>query len=272
MRTLLSASVAALLAVPAAAEPGGPLEVVARVRTPPLAEPVLDLAMADDETIVVLSAQAVALYRWGRDGLTLDSRQLLPGPASPVRAPGGILTPLDDSRAFWALTSGASAAALYRIEGRQLLANSEAGALPWSGSPEGLRFRPGTNLIEGRIASLGPGPFLALEPGVAVEIDGGLRVSGEASEEAALRVGSSLARLGEGLLAASSAEPPGSEDALLLIEATAQGWRVARTLPVEGAIRALAARPRDRTCRLVAAVEEPGRPSHLLILDLAPNP
>lgn len=269
MLTLLPAFFAALLA---ADDASGSPDVVARVRTPALGERVLDLALADDETIVVLSAEAVALYRWGRDGLTLDSRQLLPGPASRVRAPGGILTPIDESGAFWALTSSASAAALYRIEGRQLKPVSEADALPWSGSPEGLRFRPGTHLIEGRIASLGPGPFLAVEPGLAVERDARLRRSSEASETSPLRVGSSLARLGDGLVAASTAEPPGSEDALLLIEATAHGWQVARSLSVEGAIRALAARQQNHSCRLVAAVEEPGGPSHLLVLDLARDP
>jgi hypothetical protein len=269
MRALLPAFLAALTA---AGTPGEHLDVVGHARTPPLSEPALDLALADDNTIVVLSAQAVALYRWGRDGLTLDSRQLLPGPASPVRSPGGILTPLDESGAFWALTSTASSAALYRIEGHQLRLVSEASALPWAGSPEGLRYHPGTHWIEGRIASLGPGPFLAVEPGLAVERDATLRGSGQASEGGALRVGSSLASLGDGLLAASSADAPGSEDTLLLVETTGEGWHVARTFPVEGAIRALAARGAERTWRLVAAVEEAGGAFHLLILDLAREP
>jgi hypothetical protein len=265
MRGLLPALLVALSASGSAIEE---LEVVDR-RTAPLAEPVLDLALYDAETIVVLSSEAVALYRWARDGLTLDSRRLLPGPASAVRAPGGVLTPLDDSGAFWALTSRASAAALYRIEGRQLTQVSEADALPWLGSPEGLRFRPGTNQIEGRIASLGLGPFLAIEPGLAVDRDARLRSSPEASEAGALRVGAALARLSDGLIAGSSAEPPGGADDLLLIEATPEGWALAQSLPVEGAIRALAGRQRGSHWRLVAAVEEPAGATHLLAFDLA---
>lgn len=268
MRVLLPAFAAALLAGGAGA---GPLEVVSRVRTPAIPERVLDLTPAGDETVVVLSAEAVSLYRWSRDGLRLESRQLLPGPASPVRAPGGLLTPIDESGAFWALASGAPSAALYRVEGRQLNAVSEADALPWGGSPEGLRFRPGTNLVEGRIASLGIGPFLAVKPGIAVAHDARLRREGE-EEGGPLRVGASIAALGNRLFAASKPQPPGREDALLLIEETPQGWSEVLSLPVDGAIRGLASREHGRLLRLWAGVEDPAGTSYLMVLDLSFNP
>jgi hypothetical protein len=268
MRAFLPAFAAVFLAGGARA---GTLEVVSRVRTPSVAERVLDLAVADDETVVALSAEAVCLYRWSRDGLRLESRQPLPGPAAPVRVPGGLLGPLDESGAFWALTSCASAAALFRIEGRQLKAVSEADALPWTGSPEGLRFRPGTNLVDGRIASLGIGPFLAVEPGVAIARDGRLRTSDE-DEDGALRAGAALASLGDGLFAVSAPQPPGSDDVLRLIERAPQGLSEVLSLPLDGAIRSLAFRPRGRALRVWAGIEGQGGESYFVVLDLSRNP
>ena len=49
--------------------------------------------------------------------------------------------------------------------------------------------------------------------------------------------------------------------------------RVLESLHVEGAVRALAARGRGASVRVVAAVEEPDRAFRLLVLDLArPQP
>ena len=266
MRAVLFLCLAAL----GVSSAGGPApDLVARARTPALGEPVLDLALLDDETILALSPEAVALYRWASDGLTLDSRRLLPGPRLVVRAPGGILTPPDDGGAFWALTSRVGPATLYRIEGRQLVEVSQADALPWPGCIEGLRFRPGTNLLEARIASLGMGPFLTLEPGFAVDQDARLRASAEGALQGSLRVGPTLAVLGDSLLAASTPEAPGSADAVLLFLRETDAWTIARSFPVEGAVRALAARMSRDRFRLVAAIEEPDGSTHLLILDLA---
>jgi hypothetical protein len=129
-------------------------------------------------------------------------------------------------------------------------------------------MRPGTNLIEGRIASLGMGPFLTLEPGFGVDRDANLRTSAEGPVQGSPRLGPTLAVLGP-LLAASTPEAPGSADAILLLAATPHGWTILRSLPVEGAVRALAGHSgRDRS-RLVAAVETPDGGTHLLIFDLA---
>lgn len=265
-----AALLACLLAASASTSRPGSLGVSGRARTPALAEPVLDLALLDDDLILALSPEAVSLYRWGRDGLSLESRRPLPGNTVPVRTPGGLLTPLDESGAFWALSSRVPSAALYRIESRRLTEIASADALPWPGCPEGLRFRDGTNLVQGRVASLGPGPFLTLEPGFAVDADARLREAEVETGEDAARVGPTLAALGGSLLAASQPGPPGASDEILLLARTATGWTVEQALPVEGAVRALAARPRQGQWRLVAAVEEPERTTHLVILDLAP--
>jgi hypothetical protein len=264
-----AALLACLLAAVADATRPESLGVTARTRTPALAEPVLDLALADDERIVALSPAAVSLYRWASDGLGLEARLLLPGRALPVRTPGGLLSPIDDTGAFWALASPLPSATLYRIEGRRLTEISQADAMPWPGSPEGLRFRAGSNLLQARIASLGPGPYLTVEPGYAVDADARLRDAQAETTNDAPRVGPTLAALGSSLLAASRPDAPGASDEILLLARGGDGWAVAQAIPIEGAVRALAARPRQGQWRLVAAVEEASGATHLVILDLA---
>lgn len=272
---LLSASVAAdlsLLALSPVRSPPAPatVDVVSMARTPPLDSPVLDLAFFGDERLILLGADAVALYRWNGSSLALESRRPLTGPLETVRAPGGLLRVAERDGAFWALTSRAPRAMLFAIEEGRLVERQEAEALPWPGCPRGVRYRPGTNLIEASIAGLGTGPFLALDdaaPRVCVTGDGLLR---GAAEGAGLGAGTALAALWPGMVAASSPRPPGEDDAILIVSTSGEeGPRLVDSLRVEGAVRALAARERGRTARLVAAVEEPDRGAHLLVLDLA---
>jgi len=69
-------------------------------------------------------------------------------------------------------------------------------------------------------------------------------------------VGPTLAALWPGFLAASSAAPPGERDTVLVLAlSTGAAPHVASELPVDGAVRALAARVSGHTARLVAAVE-----------------
>jgi hypothetical protein len=126
-------------------------------------------------------------------------------------------------------------------------------------------------MLQGRVASLGPGPYLTVEPGFAVAADGRLLEAETEAGENAPRLGPTLASLGSNRLAASRVVAPGSGDEILLLERGATGWTLQRALPVEGAVRALAARPLQERWRLVAAVEEADRSTHLLVLDLAPT-
>lgn len=248
------------------------IDVLASNRTPPLDAQVLDLAFVGDERIAVLTADALALYRWDDSGVVQESRQALPGPLATVRAPAGIIAAAPHDDALWVLTNRAPRAVLFAVDGKRLVRRTDAAALPWPGCPGGLRYRPGTNLIEGVLSGLGPGPFLALasaEADLAVTPEGELRLaSAGGAASGPLRAGPTLAPLWRGLVAASSPNPPGSDDAVLLLAREDSGLRLRDTLRVEGAVRALAGRVHGETARLVAAVEEPAGGTYLLLMDL----
>ncbi len=277
---LLSVSIPAdeaLLTVsPVRARPGpAAIEVVSTGRTPPLEEPVLDLAFFGDERLVVLGPESVALYAWDGADLTLLSRRPLPGPLETVRSPGGLLRVAERDAAFWALTSRSPRALLFAVEDDRLVERQEADALPWPACPEGLRYRPGTNLIEGAVRGLGAGPYLGLDDSalqVAVTADG-ILVEGAATGPV---VGPPLAALWPGVVAAASARPPGEDDSVLIVatsEGAGEGPRVLDSLRVDGAVRALAGRVHAESARLVAAVEDVADGPHLLVMDLArPEP
>jgi hypothetical protein len=246
------------------------VEVLSSSRTAQIDGPILDLAFFGDDRLVVLGADSVALYRWDDARLTLQARRPLSGPLDTVRFPGGLLRVAERDAAFWALTSRSPRALLFAVEDGRLVERQEAEALPWPGSPAGLRYRPGTNLIEGVVGDLGAGPFLALEdsaPGVAVTADAVLRDGAVAGPT----VGPALAALRPGLVAAPSPEPPGEDDAILIVAmpgGAAQGLRVLDSLRVEGAVRALAGRARGESMRLVAALEDAQGGARLLVMDL----
>jgi hypothetical protein len=266
-------SVFALSPVPAPAAAAGPaaIDVRSTGRTPPLEEPVLDLAFFGDERLVVLGPDAVALYKWDEAELTLESRRPWPGPLGPVRSPGGLLRMAEKDAAFWALTSRSPRALLFAVEEGGLVERQEADALPWPASPAGLRYRAGTNLIEGVLPGLGPGPFLGVDdsvPGLAVSAEGVL-LDGASKGPA---VGPAMAALWPGVLAAASPRPPGEDDAILIVAArdgSGDAPRVLDSIRVDGAVRALAARARGESMRLVAAVEDEEGGARLLVMDLA---
>jgi hypothetical protein len=251
------------------------IDVVSTERTPPLEEPVLDVAFFGDDRLVVLGPESVALYAWDGGDLALQSRRPLPGALDTVRSPGGLLRVAEREAALWALTSRSRRALLLAVEHGRLVERQEAEALPWPGCPGGLRYRVGTNLIEGSIRGLGPGPFLGLDdsaPQLAVTPEGTL-VEGAAAGPA---VGPALAALWKGVVAAASPRPPGEDDDILIVatsDATGAGPHVLESIHVEGSVRALAGRARGDTVRLVAAVDDPLVGPHLLVLDLArPQP
>ncbi len=273
---LITASVAtdpALLALSPAPPRAAPasIDVVGSNQTPPLDGPILDLAFLPDDRLVVLGPEALSLYRWEDGSLVREARGALPGPLETVRAPGGLLLPGDD--AVWVLTSRSQRATLFAVEkgSRPLVERLQAAALPIPGSPDGLRYRPGTNLLEGTLPGLGPGPFLAFElsdPEVAVDADGQVRLaSPDGPKYAGLRAGPALTVLWPGVLAAASAAPPGAVDSILVLAREGAELKLRETLPVSGAVRALAATARGTSVRLVAAVEDPGA-TRLLVLDL----
>jgi len=245
------------------------VDVLATSRSAPLDGVVLALAWVADDRVLTVFRDEAALYRLEPSALALESRQPLPRPLSPVRSPGALA--VVDGGAAWVLSSAAGSAALLAVEGNRLVVRSRAEALPFAGSPAGLRFRPGTNLIECAAEKLGHGPFLALEPSgtAGVDADGELWLpTREGGTRAGLRVGSAVASLWAGMLAVSSPAAPSGEDAVSFVGVSDRVATLAETIPLEGTIRALASRASGEGVRLVAAVEEAGGRSRLTLMDL----
>ena len=250
----------------------GPLAVVASRRTPAVEGRVLDVTPVGEDRVLVLYEDALALYRLDEAGLALLSRRELPPPTLSVRFPGGTIFLPPAEGAAWVLTSRSPRAVLYGLDGGHLEERQQAEALFWPRTPRGLRYRPGTNLLEGAVADLGDGPFLRLDPrGAALTPDGGLWVGSSEGPRpvGGVRVGGGLARLAPELIAVAGGDPPGPRDAVLLIDARDPSRPPLQSLPVDGAVRALGARGTSAKMRLVAAVEE-GRGTHLVVIDLAP--
>ena len=271
---IVSASVesdAALLSLPTTAgRQRAAVEVVARARSTPLDGRVLDLAFVGEERLLVLFPDALGLYRWDGMSLSTEARLALGEPQASVRHPGGLL--LAGREGTWALTSTSPEAVLAEAEGGRLVARARAQAAPWKGAPAGLRFRAGSDWLEGSLPGLGEGPFLSLEaPDLAVTPAGELlEAAADGPRRLGPRVGPALARLWNGWVAAASAAPPGERDQVLLIERGTDGPTDAQPLQVEfeGAVRALASGPRGDSRRLAVAVEPVAGGAYLELLEL----
>ena len=270
------AGVLAMAARPPAAS-AGQVDLLGSTRSAPLEGRVLDMAFMGAERLLVLGEDELSLYRWTEGDLVLTARRRLGGRLEPVRHAGGLLRAVERERSAWAATSLAPRALLFGVDETGLVERQQADAVPWPGSSAGLRFRPGTDLIDGSVDGLGSGPFLHLdEAGVAVDREGHLLGTSGPSGE--LRVGPTLAPLWPRHLAVSSAAPPGERDAVLILAlASRAAPRVISELPVAGSVRALAAHVAAQTARLVAAVETPAREdmagggvqTHLVVFELA---
>jgi hypothetical protein len=226
---------------------------------------VLDVAFVDDDRLILLLEDGVALYRRDGDALIrLDHRAL--DVSLVVRAPAGAIVVAAGEAAFWVSTNLAEGAVLFATDGGRLQEIQRADALPWPGSPQGARFRPGTNLIEVAVPGLGSGPHLRAGTGEtawAIAPDGRLGIA--RAGWSATRVGSAAAVLWTGAWIASSAEPPGASDTLLVVSASGGAPAVAATvLPVEGSVTAIGARTRGDRTFVAAGIVEGG--AHRLIL------
>ena len=221
-----------------------------------MAGPALALAAFPSERVAVLAPDALRLFRWQGGRLVPLGVYALPGPIEPVRFSGGLLLAHDES--IWLLRSGLAKAVLLAVDDRGGLSERvEAEALPWPDCPFGLRYRNGTNLLEGAAVGLGDGPFLALVPGIAIDASGRLLVATASGPRPTdLSAGPALVSLGDGLFAAASADPPGPSDRILLFERDGDELRPSGSIPVAGAVRSLAIASPGR---LLAAVEADGK-------------
>jgi hypothetical protein len=268
---------AALLWLPLLMSPTAPDVVrIAPSRVYALSKLVLDASFVDHERILLLTPSSVVLARIGKSSLTPLSEQALPEPTRVVRRVAGWLLPSEDRSSAWILTNITPIASLVAIEDERVLVRSEANAVPWHGSQSGIIFREGTDWLEATIDRLGEGPFLRLAPineGLAVTVDGRVRIAnangGRLLED--VRIGPTVTPLWSGLLVASSNQPPGSSDALLVLEPSGSEYRVAESVPVEGAVRALSSYVQATRAHVAAVIEKEdgSRALHLYVFSRA---
>jgi hypothetical protein len=235
-----------------------------RLLSAPAQERPLALAFAQEDRLLAVTPRSLRLFKIEGSAAVAVADLTLPGPRHPVRAAAALLTLDPAASTAWVLTDDTDKACLVSLDGDRLSLRAQADALPWPGSPLGLRYREGTNWIEGSVEGLGPGPFLALLPGpdvLAVTPEGRLHVGGgslEGADGPPNIVGPTLARLWPGAIVASTPRPPGSEDAVLVLERQAAGFARVRAVPMEGAIRAIASRRTLRGAVLAVSVEANG--------------
>lgn len=235
-------------------------EVRASVMSTVLDERVLDLAWLSEQRLLLLTAEALAVYEWDGSSARPVLRQALPAPLASVRFAAGLLALDAPAGSAWVLTNGMAEALQVRLRDGLIEEQRRAPALPWPGAPRGVTFRPSSALIDAQPPGLGAGPFVALEPTLAtlaVGADGALLSSGaQAAHDTGVRVGPALARLDTAWIVAASAQPPEPEhDALLLIQRQGETWSERARLESAGPVRALATFEHpDGSVRLVAAL------------------
>jgi hypothetical protein len=205
---------------------------------------------------LALAADSVSLWRLERAAARLEARESWSEATSPVRHAGALIVSRPDEKAAWLLSSHAQGARLVRVEGARLLLSGAADAAPWPDAPEGLRFQPGTNRIDGFATADGPQPLVALDPisRALVRDDGMLLVD---SSETGVRVGSALASLWPRTLAASAPDPPSAQDAVVVLRKQSDRWEEALRIEVFGRVIALAGRGDGGAADLLIALLTP---------------
>lgn len=233
-------------------------------------ERVLALAFVGEGRVLALAAGSVSLWRLEGGALRREARETWPVAVAPVRHGGGLIVGRPDERAAWLVSSYAEGARLVRVDGARLVLGDTADAAPWPGAPEGLRFRPGTNLIDGLATGDGAQLIVALDPvsRAVVREDGMLLVD---AVPTGMRVGSAIASPWPRTLVASAPDPPAVEDALLVLRYVGSGWQEALKIRVPGVVSALAARGGSGASDVVVALVSAAGPE-LLRLELRPQP
>lgn len=229
----------------------------------------LDVAFLDAERLLVLSDEATFLYRVQGDRLMSLSRLGLPGAPVRARKAAGMLRVVVQDGVCWALSNRRAGASLLSVEGDRLAAVAGAEAIPptaFAGRdawPAGVRFFPGTNLLE-----VGETTLLRFAgDGNGVGTDGAILLDGE-PDPAGRRAGDALAVLDAGLVAVSGPGPSDAPDEVRVIRRGEAEPMAA--WPTAGPVRALAARAGSGAASLAVAFEA-AQGAVLEIIDLRWN-
>lgn len=229
-------------------------------------EPILALAFLSEGRLLALARGAISLWRVGNGGIRREARETWAVTSGPVRHAGGLIVGRPGERAAWVLSSHEARARLVRVDGARLALGDEADAAPWPNAPEGLRFRPGTNLLDGLVVGGAPLTVVSADSAsfAVVLEDGALYVDSGAT---GVRVGGAIASLWHGTLLASAPLPPSEEDALLVLGSEGGAWRAVQRIGVRGTVAAVTARGGVGVAEAVVAVVTGGR-CELLHLEL----
>lgn len=256
----------ALLSATATLLADGPVRVVP-LRSFDLLAPATALAFAGPTRLVALGSDDVRLLDTATGALV--HRLELPGRRQAARIAAGLVVAEPEARSAWLLSNRRSGAVLVEWTDERLQVGSEAPRVPWPGSPTGLRYAPGTNLVEGETLA-GEGPLLGLAAGAPplfVRPNGELVLGGQPETTVTSRlVGPTLASLWPGWFLASTARPPDEPDALLLLSGTKAEEEA--SWPAPGAIRCVAARVSEGTALVALVVELDAKRFRLVLLRL----
>jgi hypothetical protein len=179
-----------------------------------------------------------------------------------------------ESHDAWILTNGMARAVLVGVEETQLVLRATADAVPWPGFPSGIRYREGTDILEGVLPEGSPQHLVGLAPGRAdlgvTDRGEWVTLSPEGTRTAdGLRVAPTLAWISTDSLLTSSPTLPSQPDALVELRQHDDTWEVGRRVPISGAVRALAAHVGADRVQVACIVEEPAHSTwRLLLLDL----
>jgi hypothetical protein len=258
-------AIAAVVPAPAVVEVTAPPVVVARIP-----RPVLAASFGSAGRVLLLEDDRLSLWKLTSDGLARQAELPVPAPVERTRCPGGLIRAAPGSPDVWALRSGWPEALLFAYEdggnGTTWVAKGGAEALPWPSVPNGLRFRPGTNVLQGAVEGLPGGSFLTLSADGALAVDADDLLH-HPDAGPAVRVGSAVARpwADVAVAAAPSLAPPDSLIALPLPLSTVAPTVLAH---IDGSIRALAALTEKDAATLLAVVQSADESYQVLRIDL----
>jgi len=221
------------------------------LEAPPLEGRILDLAILSDGRLLALTTTELARLRIDGARVRVEARRLLPGPFAPVRKPAGLL--VVGPGTVWVASNRLPDVLLVRLDD-PLTLDSRAPRLPWPGAATGLHHVEGTDLLDGNVAGLPPGPYLGLAPGLALSPRG--QLLGSDGPVSGLRLGPPISLPWPDLLLGSGPLPPSGRDELIAVVLRPER-RVVGRLPLPGPVQGVAVDVRAVPALAVVVVGDP---------------